>query len=82
MCAVVHVDNTLLQYHLPFQVNDKRISKDGLSTLVQNGYIIRYSKRRQTPVFTAQKLNGKLLKQLKAKVHYTYADISAACKLL
>ena len=62
-------DTTLLQYHLPFKYDDKRISKDGLSTLVQNGYIIRYSKRRQTPAFTAQKLDGKLLKQMIAKVY-------------
>ena len=69
-------DTTLLLYHLPFKYDDKRISKDGLlSTLVQNGYIIRYSKRQQTPVFTAQKLDGKLLKQMIAKVYIIITDI-------
>ena len=58
-----------MEEHLPFKYDDSKISKQAqLETLPQDGYITRYSKKRQIPLFTAQKLNGLLLKKLKKKV--------------
>ena len=53
-------NQVLKAYHMPFKFDASKVEKNVLP-LIQNGFINYYSKRRQTPLFTAEKLNGKLL---------------------
>ena len=49
------------------------MSDEGLQLLVQDGFVIRYSDKRKTPLFTSQKLDGKVLKQVEdevVKIHF------------
>ena len=63
-CSEQHLDN-----HLPFKYDDSKAErKQHLIDLCQDGYIIRYSTRRLTPLFTAQRLNGSLLKAARENV--------------
>ena len=48
-----------LRQHLPFEYDDSMSeSASNIKTLCQDGYIIRYSTKRRTPLFTAQRFNG------------------------
>ena len=56
-----------LKEHMPFDFED-RVTKDKqLKTLCQDGYIIRYSISRRTPLFTAERLDGTVLKSQRVK---------------
>ena len=44
------------------------MNDEGLQLLVQDGFVIRYSDKRKTPLFTSQKLEGKVLKQVEDEV--------------
>ena len=65
-CPTDHV-----KQHLPFDFNDRNAVTDikNLKTLCQDGYIIRYSTERRTPLFTAERL---FLSTTVRKFHYTY----------
>ena len=55
-----------LKEHMPFNFDDRETTDNGyLKTLCQDGYIIRYSTRRKTPLFTAERLDGTVKKKLK-----------------
>ena len=58
----------MLKKHLPFKYDDTKMSDEGLQLLVQDGFVIRYSDKRKTPLFTSQKLDGKVLKQIEDAV--------------
>ena len=59
----------LIDFHMPFKFDDSQVEiKENIVLLLQKGFINRYSKRRKTPIFTAQKLDGKSYKNLKEKV--------------
>ena len=55
-----------MERHMPFKYDDSH--EEDVITLVQRGFITRYSKRRKTPIFTAQKLDGAAYKLLKDDV--------------
>ena len=47
---------------MPFMFDDKNTEDaNHLKDLCQGGYVIRYSTRRRTPLFTAERLNGAIL---------------------
>ena len=54
--------------YLPFKYDDSKAENGSLKDLCQDGYIIHYSTRRRTPLFTAQRLNGSLLKAVRENV--------------
>ena len=71
-CPSSHV-----KQHLPFDYDDRNAVTDDrnaetdvskLKTLCQDGYIIRYSTERRTPLFTAQRMNGAVRKAAIASV--------------
>lgn len=45
------------------------MTDEGLQLLVQDGFVIRYSDARKTPLFTSQKLDGNVLKQVEDEVN-------------
>ena len=57
----------LQDYHMPFKFDDSQLVENKVF-LLQRGFINRFSKKRKTPIFTAQKLDGKALKTLRENV--------------
>ena len=54
---------------MPFKFDDsKAVKKSDVVLLFQDSFINRYSKKRKTPIFTSQRLDGKALKLLKKNV--------------
>lgn len=54
---------------MPFMFDDSKAEKKAdVLLLFQDSFINRYSKKRKTPVFTSQRLDGKALKMLKKNV--------------
>ena len=52
----------LLDYHMPFKFDASKIkTKEVVEPLFQKDFFNYYSKSRKTPVFTAERLIGKLL---------------------
>ena len=50
--------------HLPFKYDvSKTKDFNSLKTLCQDGYVILYSTRRKTPLFTAERLDGPAFKK-------------------
>ena len=51
---------------MPFKYDDSQAEETRhLKTLCQDGYMIRYSTRRKTPLFTAERMDGTVLKEKK-----------------
>ena len=58
ICPLKH-----LEQHLPFKYDaSSTTDANNLKGLCQDGYIIIYSTRRKTPLFTAERLDGVVLK--------------------
>ena len=54
---------------MPFKFDDsKAVKKSDVVLLIQDNFINRYSKKRKTPIFTSQRLDGRALKKLKKSV--------------
>ena len=56
---------------MPFKYDDSLADNENgkyLKTLCQDGYMNRYSTRRKTPLFTAERMDGSVLKALKESV--------------
>ena len=51
-----------LKKHLPFKYTVTNRNAYYLKTLCQKGYVIIYSTRRKIPLFTAERLDGAVLK--------------------
>ena len=62
-CKKGHVEE-----QLPFKFDDSRTKEANIMTLCQDGYIIRYSTERKTPLFTAQRMDGAVRNAAIAKV--------------
>ena len=58
-------DTKFLNHHLPFDYDDSSFTGENLKLLVQDGYVIRYSVQRKTPLFTAERLDGSALQSVK-----------------
>ena len=59
-----------LKEHLPCKCVVRKTNKDFKSwkTLCQDGYVILYSTRRKTPLFTAERLDGLALEEAEKQV--------------
>ena len=66
---MIIADDKLLEEHLPFNYDDTQMNDEGLQLLVQDGFVIRYSDKRKTPLFTSQKLEGTVLRQVEDEVN-------------
>ena len=54
-----------LTEHMPFTIDDsKTTDANYLRDLCQDGYVIRYSTKRRTPLFTAERLDGPTLSKV------------------
>ena len=61
-------------FHMPFKFDDSKAEKAGdTEMLLQEGFINHYSKKRKTPVFTAQRLDGKILKATVSNNSFFYS---------
>ena len=63
-----------LEQHLPFAYDDTNAVADirNLKTVCQDGYVIRYSTERRTPLYTAERLDGAVMRTPVRIFHYSY----------
>ena len=67
----------LQDYHMPFEFDVSKVEKAGdTKILLQSGFITCFSIRRKTPIFTAQRLDGKTLKATVSNNSFFYSSIS------